>query len=198
MKRILCAVATLLFLNSCNKAIDNLIEKQLTSSQKTDEFILYTIKKGEHYAGNNVYRPVELSELKFIVRFDSSAIYKTNSEPNQFDINKLYGFSDNNQDHHQYSARFGWSWNENALRLYAYVYNAGKVLKQEMGVADIGKEIQCAIQVEADAYHFTMNDAHLSLPRASTTPLAKGYMLYPYFGGDETAPHDIKISIKNL
>src|SRR5687767_9212183 len=113
MKRILCAVAALLFLNSCNKAIDNLIEKQLTSPQKTGEFILYTIKKGEHYAGNNVYRPVELSELKFVVRFDSSAIYKTNSEVNQYDINKLYGFSDNNQDHHQFSARFGWSWNEN-------------------------------------------------------------------------------------
>jgi hypothetical protein len=26
----------------------------------------------------------------------------------------------------------------------------------------------------------------------------KNYMLYPYFGGDETAPHDIKIKIKNI
>jgi hypothetical protein len=43
-----------------------------------------------------------------------------------------------------------------------------------------------------------MNDAHLTLPRTSTTPLAKGYLLYPYFGGDETAPHAIKIAIKSL
>ena len=198
MKRILCAAACLMLLSSCNKTIDNFIEKRLTSPPKTGEFVLYTIKKGEHYATSNVYRAVELSELNFVVRFDSSAIYKTNNEVNQYDINKLYGFSDNNQDHHHYSARFGWSWNENALRLYAYVYNGGKVLKQEMGVADIGKEISCAIQVEAETYHFTMNDAHLTLPRTSTTPLAKGYLLYPYFGGDETAPHDIKIAIKNL
>jgi hypothetical protein len=198
MKRILCAAACLVLLSSCNKTIDNFIEKRLTSSPKTGEFVLYTIKKGEHYATSNVYRAVELSELNFVVRFDSSAIYKTKNEINQYDINKLYGFSDNNQDHHQYSARFGWSWNENALRLYAYVYNGGKVLKQEIGVADIGKEISCGIQVEAETYHFTMNDAHLTLPRTSTTPLAKGYLLYPYFGGDETAHHDIKIAIKNL
>jgi hypothetical protein len=77
MKRILCAAACLVLLSSCNKTIDNFIEKRLTSSPKTGEFVLYTIKKGEHYATSNVYRAVELSELNFVVRFDSSAIYKT-------------------------------------------------------------------------------------------------------------------------
>jgi hypothetical protein len=141
---------------------------------------------------------VELTQLNFTVRFDSSAIYKTNAEINQFDINKLYGFSDNNQDHHQYSARIGWSWNQNALRLYGYVYNDGKLIKQELGVAEIGKEIQCSIQVDGASYRFMMDDAHLLMPRASTTVSGKGYLLYPYFGGDETAPHDISIWIKNL
>jgi hypothetical protein len=199
MKRILlCAAAGLLLLTSCNKAIDDLIENQLSHSQKTSDFILYKIKQGEHYTVNNAYKQVELSQLKFMVRFDSSAIYETEVGINQYDINKLYGFSDNNQDHHQYSARFGWSWNENALRLYAYVYNEGKVIKKEMGIIDIGKEVQCSIEVDATQYHFTMDDAHLSIPRASTTSLAKGYLLYPYFGGDETAPHNINIWIKNL
>jgi hypothetical protein len=32
----------------------------------------------------------------------------------------------------------------------------------------------------------------------ATTPKGQGYQLYPYFGGDETAPHDINIWIKNL
>ncbi|MEO5783498.1 MAG: hypothetical protein ABIQ07_09520 [Ginsengibacter sp.] len=35
-----------------------------------------------------------------------------------------------------------------------------------------------------------------SLPRTSTTAKAIGYKLYPYFGGDETAPHEIDIWIK--
>src|SRR5215216_2739707 len=99
MKRIfLCAAAGLLLLTSCNKAIDDLIENQLSSSQKTSDFILYKIKQGEHYTVNNAYKQVELSQLKFMVRFDSSAIYETEAGINQYDINKLYGFSDNKQD----------------------------------------------------------------------------------------------------
>jgi hypothetical protein len=35
------------------------------------------------------------------------------------------------------------------------------------------------------------------MPRAAATVKAKGYRLYPYFGGDETAPHDITISIRD-
>jgi hypothetical protein len=31
-----------------------------------------------------------------------------------------------------------------------------------------------------------------------STPKGKGYRLYPYFGGDETAPHDISIWVKDL
>jgi hypothetical protein len=43
---------------------------------------------------------------------------------NQYDINKLWGFSEgiNNQYN---SARIGWSWNNDALRLYGYVYAKG-------------------------------------------------------------------------
>ena len=37
-----------------------------------------------------------------------------------------------------------------------------------------------------------------SLPRTSATSKAEGYKLYPYFGGDESAPHDIFIYIKEL
>ena len=198
MKRIFLSLsAGLLLLCSCNKTIDQIIENKVLK-QDSHKFILYTIKQGEQYTSNNNYKPVELSELKFIVRFDSSAIYQNKLAINQYDINKLYGFSDNNQDHHQYSARFGWSWTENALHLYAYVYNEGQVIKEEVGTVAIGSDINCSIKVTADAYQFSMNDAVVNIPRKSATALAKGYMLYPYFGGDETAPHDICIWIKNL
>jgi len=36
------------------------------------------------------------------------------------------------------------------------------------------------------------------MSRASSTATAVGYKLYPYFGGDEAAPHDINIWIKEL
>jgi hypothetical protein len=83
----------------------------------------YTIFQGQQYSDKNTYLPVNLTELKFKVKFDSSAIYQTVASYNQGDINKLYGFSDNNLAHHNYSARFGRRWYNNALEIFAYNYN---------------------------------------------------------------------------
>jgi hypothetical protein len=143
-----------------------------------------------------VYKPVTISEMKFVVRFDSSSIYSAQLGENQYDINKLYGFSDNNEDHHQFSARFGWRWSDSALRLFAYVYNKGVVSSKELGKIRIGTDINCSIQVADSNYIFKLNGASAQMPRMSTTPQGSGYQLYPYFGGNEVAPHDINIWIK--
>lgn len=193
----LCCAAVLLFAG-CNKSNDPLTQKQSVSVDPSQDFFLYIIKQGQHYANDNSFKAVELSELKFLVKFDSSAIYETADEFNQDDINKLYGFSDNSAEHHQYSARFGWSWNKNALRLYAYVYTEGHLTNTELGIAPIGEVISCSIKASGGNYVFAMNDQQIKMPRSSFESMAKGYMLYPYFGGDEPAPHDIHIWIKNL
>jgi hypothetical protein len=162
------------------------------------EFIKYTIQQGAHFCDQSGYGPIDHSEMKFTVRFDSSAIYQTVDPVNQYDINKLFGFSDNAADHHQYSARFGWQWSNGSLKLWAYVYNAGQVISKEITSVPIGMDIQCSISVSSGEYHFRVNDVHEYLPRAATTPRAKGYRLYPYFGGDETAPHTISIWIREI
>lgn len=190
----------LLLLCSCNKAVDQLIQKSILSTSTTTapQFVNYTIRKGNHYTDGNAYKPIETGSLNFSVQFDSSAMYKSVTEENQYDINKLYGFSDNNADHHQYSARFGWRWSDGALRLFAYVYNEGEMTSEEITTVPIGQTINCSIKVAASQYIFTCGDRVVSMPRKSATPQAKGYQLYPYFGGDEVAPHDITISIKDL
>src|SRR4051812_33571860 len=119
---IICAAAFLLA--SCNKMAEAIIDKGNSSST---DFLKYSIRQGQQYCDQNGFKLVETGEMKFVVKFDSTAIYQSQSAENQYDINKLYGFSDNNSDHHQYSARFGWRWSENALRLFAYVYNEGTV-----------------------------------------------------------------------
>lgn len=195
--------ALLLLLGGCKK-IDHLVEKEITRQSSVSEkpalqaYIPFIIPKGEHYATNNVYTPIETYELKFMVKFDSSAIYTSKQAVNQYDINKLYGFSDNDAHHHQYSARFGWSWTKNALHLYAYVYNEGLINKTDLGTVAIGAENRCTISISGSNYIFRVNESKVSVPRKSTMPAAKGYLLYPYFGGDETAPHNITIQIKNL
>lgn len=161
-------------------------------------FVNYTIKQGSQFSDLNFYRSINLAEQKFIVKFDSSAIYTTADPTNQADINKLYGFSDNDSAHHLFSARFGWYWLNNALWLHAYVYNNGVQSNQSLGTVEIGKEINCSIKVNTATYIFSVNGAATTMPRTSKTPVAKGYQLYPFFGGDENAPHDIKIAIKDL
>lgn len=69
---------------------------------------------------------------------------------------------------------------------------------KEIGTVKIGEENNCSIKVNGDTYIFTLNDQQVVMPRASTTPLAEGYKLFPYFGGDELAPHTISIWIKEI
>lgn len=171
------------------------------SPEKTDieqSFIKHSIFKGKHYSNKNELISVKTNQLAFKVKFDSSAIYTTLSAENQTDINKLFGFSDNKSMHHEYSARFGWRWSNNALRLFAYTYNQGLRSFQELGTIEFGKEIDCSITISGSTYIFSLNGAKTNMPRVSTTTEAEGYKLFPYFGGDETAPHDIHIWIKEI
>ena len=191
-----------LILASCQKKIEEITSgsqgKNDIVSTKTSEYVKYTIAKGEQYCDKNMYQAVKYQQLSFSVRFDSSAIYQTTLASNQADINKLFGFSDNNTQHHEYSARFGWRWSNNALRLFGYIYNKGVMSFKELGTVAIGTENACSIKVNKDTYVFSLNGKETSMPRQSTTAIAEGYKLYPYFGGDELAPHTISIWIKEL
>jgi len=190
-KIIICSIIVAQF-TSCKKALDNLINKE----QPTNTFIHHTIKAGQHSSNNSVIKSGEFSELNFIVKFDNSAVYTTADPANQKDINKLYGFADNNDHHQQFSARIGWRWSDGALRLFGYVYNNGIVDYKEITNVEIGTEINCTIKAATDQYIFSVNDRQISMNRASKTIAATGYKLFPYFGGDEVAPHDIHIWIK--
>lgn len=187
-------------LGACQKKVDVIISNLASekTSTKTVEFVKYTILKGAQYSDKSSYTASNYEQLSFAVKFDSSAVYQTINPSNQTDINKLFGFSDNKTQHHEYSARFGWRWSDNALRLFGYIYNNGVMSFKELGVVEIGTQNNCTIKVTKNSYLFSLNGNETIMPRASTTTTAEGYKLYPYFGGDEVAPHTISIWIKEL
>ena len=190
---------TILLLTSCEKNVAIVQEKVVdVIPTNPSSYTEYIIKQGQHFSDKSNYVPINTNELKFVVKFDSSAIYQSKDPNNQADINKLYGFADNDSLHHSFSARFGWNWVNNALWLHAYVYNNGIILKQTLTTIPLNKEANCSIKVNSNNYVFTVNGNTVTVPRASKTPTGKGYKLYPYFGGDEFAPHDIKVMIKEL
>jgi hypothetical protein len=198
MKLLLCTLCISLLFFSCKKENVLISQKQSTTSQTSQDFVKYIIYKGQQYCNQTAFVPIKYSELKFKVKFDSTVIYTTALSENQLDINKLYGFSDNDADHHQFSARFGWRWSNNALWLFGYTYNNGVRAFKALGTVTIGTENYCSIKVDAASYRFTLNDVSDTMIRKSTTSQALGYKLYPYFGGNEVAPHDINIWIKEL
>jgi hypothetical protein len=188
----------LLLCFGCQKETPLVVENIKKPDSQLTPFTQYSIKKGQQYCDKSTYAPVDYAELKFVVEFDSSAIYTSADPSNQNDINKLLGFSDDDSAHHLYSARFGWRWSNNALRLFSYVYNGGIRISKELGTVQIGAQNNCSIKVGEGHYIFSLNNISDTVLRTSTTATGKGYKLYPYFGGDETAPHDINILIREV
>jgi hypothetical protein len=158
----------------------------------------YLIPAKQHYATSNSYQAIDKKELHFTAIFDSSCIYTTSKPENVYDINKLYGFSDCGSLHHENSARVGWLWNGKTIELYAYCYTNGIRKSALLGTALIGTPSELSISIQPNQYKFTYNETQTTLPRHCTSNNILGYKLYPYFGGDETAPHDIRVFIKEL
>jgi len=165
--------------------------------KKNKDFIQYVIPEGEHYADK--HRKIETTNYRFQVHFDKSAFYQLPPQ-DQHDINKLTGFSDNKSHHQRFSARFGWRYSDDELRLFAYVYNDGLWVEEEISIIQINETYTCGIFVDKDQYIFYIEELEkdVAMPRAATTPKGQGYRLYPYFGGNNVAPHDIRIWIKYL
>ncbi|MEJ8756611.1 hypothetical protein WG947_06370 [Pontibacter sp. H259] len=164
--------------------------------QPEQQSIVYTIKKGQHDT-NSPFVMRSISALQFEVTFDTSAIYETAVKANQADINKLYGISDCFTDHHTNSARFGWRWYNNQLEIHAYTYLNKQRHSKLVGAVELNKAYTYEILLQDNKYKFILNGNVVELPRHCNGK-GEGYQLYPYFGGDEVAPHDITIAIKEL
>jgi len=166
-------------------------------------FITYTIPQGAHYAtgyDSTHFEVITALHQHFKAIFDSSAIYSTVDNNDQQDVNKLFGFSDNQASHHAFSARVGWSWSNNALKLFGYTYNDSIRAIQQLAIVPIGQEVDCNIGIDTlrKLYLFTVNGTTTSMPRTAKTTSIIGYKLYPYFGGNEVAPHKVTIKVEEL
>ncbi|WP_299986261.1 hypothetical protein [uncultured Pontibacter sp.] len=203
----LCAIGLVLTLTiSCDRSEQPIPRQDTTLAApvhtadakkgKPITYTTYIIRKGQH-SSTSSYRSVKTSFLRFEAVFDKSAVYTTILANNQADINKLYGMSDCGSLHQTNSARFGWRWYNNRLEILGYVYNGGKWSYQYITSVDLDKPYTYELSLLSQSYLFSVNGVNVSLPR-SCSGQGSGYMLYPYFGGDETAPHDITIRIRDL
>jgi len=161
-----------------------------------DQYEWFLIPKGKHSQVVPKVQTLQSHSLAFKAIFDESAMYSTTNVENQHDINKLMGFSDCNVHHHENSARFGWRWLNGVLEIHAYTYHEGVRSSEYIGEVDLNKSYHYEIALEKDHYTFLL-EGHDPVRMERAKKCTKGfyYMLFPYFGGNENAPHDIMIRI---
>jgi hypothetical protein len=154
----------------------------------------YTIKEGKHRSTYS-YKTTRDTSFTWSIIFDSSAIYITQDSLNQYDINKLIGWSDCGEDHMDYSMRFGWRWLNDSLEIHWFKHTNGHFSFAKICSISLCEPHEYYLEFDGENYHLCVDGNCVNVER--TCPYEyKKYKLYPYFGGQETAPHDIKIRIK--
>jgi hypothetical protein len=138
------------------------------------------------------------NEVEYAVEFNKSAEYRTQYEVNQYDINKLFGLSMKMEYHKTNSARFGWRWvtDRRVIELLAYLYVDGKKTYEVLRELTFNQFIILSITVEETEYIFWDGMKQWRFPKPKSNPHCLKYQLFPYFGGDETAPHRITIGME--
>lgn len=177
----------------------------LSCSKKTDEPSPASFNGKKYFIASGAHETTDpivfktTNELKFKAKFDNSAIYTTIDPANQDDTNKLLGLSDCGSLHQTNSARFGWRWVNDQLEIMAYCYIDG-VRPEPLRVSVVKLNIvnNYSIAFKSDRYIFTVNDTNRVEVLKNCNYTGLRYKLYPYFGGDEPAPHEIRIWIEEL
>ena len=167
----------------------------------------YVIKEGKHYCnhgvpglymfGRGVTRAISKS-----FSFSSSCLYHM-ATADDAAINKLTGFGlglFSGPTANSY--RFGWDCvkNDGTISIYAFYHVRGRMLSQYMGDVRPDRIYTYTLVKGVQAVSFTVTDGETranlysaSAPIGAGRRRSFGWRLYPYFGGQVPAPHDMVI-----
>lgn len=114
-----------------------------------------------------------------------------------YDINKLYGFTDANSLVHDNSIRIGWRHNgAGIIEIFAYWYAGGKRGIEKLGETMPYIQDEYELRARNGYYYFRFNNKEFSTNRKVDAEHGIRVRLFPYFGGNKSAPNDIRISIR--
>lgn len=183
-------------------------------SKIADEFVKYTILKGRHYCTGWHIRKCSNS-VRFQFRFSPECLYDPANIVTGW--NKLYGFchilatkgtapntaiildqieQDKAIGVHNNSARIVWMSDGTDILLGYYTYVNGVRTMGELTRTKPGEINTGEIALKNGKYHITINDKTWSIDQPHSGGLK--YRLFPYFGGQSTAPSDMHIYIKEM
>ena len=171
----------------------------VSCAKETDElgFRTYIIPEGEHSSGTFINHP-DNSRIIFDFILDESAIYYSEVPENQHDVNKIYGMSDFGKLHQKYSIRLGWRYIDGEIELCWLRHEDGRHSSETIRTIEPNEIYNASINITTFYYVITINGDTTTVRRRPEGywGLVRRYYLYPYFGGNEYAPHDITIKIR--
>lgn len=153
---------------------------------------VFTILKGKHPSVRKI-KLFKQNLFTFSFRFDESAKYDL-LDVDQYDTNKLIGFK-YGIDPHKNSARFGWRWSldKQHIVIVGYSYVNG-----DRSIFDIGYCLpneSCNGEIEVTDKEFIYRFRGVEYKAAKTKNSMWKFFLFPYFGGNKKAPHNINIEM---
>ena len=163
--------------------------------------MVYKFRNNKFYPKGLHFGLTTKNEIRFEASFDPSCIYDHHSSDN-YDVNKLFGFS-TDWYHHWNSARVGWRCiNNQNIQILTYTYDKKERQQPQMlGIIEPGDKIVCSILKSPSSFYFTFESKGKSKEILVDThqynfPIK--YLLFPYFGGNMTAPHDMRLEVTRL
>jgi hypothetical protein len=165
----------------------------------------FLIPKGKHYPKGFHFGFTFKRKIEFEAMFDKSCLYHF-GDVDDYDINKLFGMS-TTWFHHRQSARIGWRCvNGREIEILTYSYNKGERKIEEhdiLGTVLPGEKFTCIIEDQETDYVFRFkkeDDISWTNAHDAKHPdwFIFHYFLWPYFGGNKTAPHDMIIYLNRI
>ncbi|MBS2025237.1 MAG: hypothetical protein JST92_22785 [Deltaproteobacteria bacterium] len=167
----------------------------------------FRLKKGKHDASGEGFR-AHLPKIgkhhdrrvSFQVQFDANTAYTTSNPGDQSDCNKVMGISIVRI--HEDSIRLGWAFDPktNKMQLSFYGYYNGNRMIQPMLQVPLGQWVPVEIKlndqgmsVRAGA-QYVEKKVDLGWKGLTTSTILRT----AYFGGEETAPHDMDVRVKDI
>jgi len=162
--------------------------------------VVYKIKKGTHGPWYDWSLHLGMNSFKIKAKFTESCIYdKIDRED---DLNKLYGFSLGR--HHHNSVRIGWRPSrkfKNEIEIWSYLYINSERTYRLLKTVTIDEWHEYDVHWSKGLITIRITDPSRVdnvYSFAAALPKTKvGYMLFPFFGGQAPAPHNMKLYIKH-
>ncbi len=160
-------------------------------------------------------RIVDSEFISYDITFTPTCRYILNEE-DQLDVNKLFGVGyianpfkliqfnpfKIKRMHHINSVRFGWRYcpSTDLIEILAYWYKDGVRNTEHIYYVPIGKKFMYVLEIDVESHMLTIEDLQgtkvFSRNLVNLRGRDIGYLLNPYFGGNNKAPHDIWISME--